>query len=133
MTFENFGRAGEGRLLGQQYKGENPVQENMNEALAQQAKVQAKEIAENGQIPTVVEYKTPQERAGMTAKRTAIMGTLAATLVSVLVPPVLAFVTAGDYSEIAIRTLVTSVITALLILALSWSQKYREATKEDNA
>jgi hypothetical protein len=129
--FEDFGRSGRGRLLGRPYAGELVVDEHTNEALAQRAKVQAKAIAESGKIPTAVEYKTPGQRAGETAKRSGVSLAIAATLATVLIPTILLFIQSGDFSSKALTTLIISLTTGLLMTALNWAQKYRQAQGED--
>ena len=77
-----------------------------------------------------VPYQTPAARAVSAATRASIAAFVAALLVAII-PLVLDFLSGGDFSRGAARSLLVSVCIAALTLVLAYAHKYRSANADD--
>jgi hypothetical protein len=90
----------------------------------------APEMATNTAAMVQVPYMTPKVRALSTAQRAALASLLAGVGVVVL-RLLLAFVTAGNFTQAAIQGLGIAVAQGVLTVLVAFVQKYGEATGDD--
>ena len=114
------GRGPRGRALGR-WDEEALMNENQERIV--------RRMRDQGEIPAVVPYRSPQSRATSAAKRTLI--SVGAALLVLVGPLILTYLNEGDFSKKTTMTLLISVAVALLSAGIQWALKYNAAVKDD--
>ena len=86
-------------------------------------------LRDQGEIPAVVPYRSPQARANSAAKRTLV--SVGAALLVLVGPIILTYINEGDFSKKTTVTLLVSIAVALLSAGIQWGIKYTAAVKDD--